>query len=370
MADGCLLVNGGLMGAMTNKQPARGRLALYGLGSAGQAIASGLLAQGIAVPFIIDRAKAGQFWEGIPVLSLDDVRGRQDLASLDCLISLHNHYVDIRGLHDELMASGFRSVKSIIQAVRSGIAVEVPTGYWFEPGFDYAEHSDALAAVSRLLGDEESRALLAAIVKYRTDGEIKRSPPASLFDEYTPQGLPRHPERLRVIDCGAYTGVALEKFCGAGYKIDAYLAFEPDPHNYARLCLKDFGAASGISLPLGVWSSSARLQFSSNAGMGSGIDAAGDTVIQCVSGDEVQKHFAPNLIKFDVEGAEVEALHGFRRTIADYRPNLCVSVYHTPAHLFEIPLLIESWRLGYEFYLRVHEQSTFGVVLYCFARNS
>jgi hypothetical protein len=72
-----------------------------------------------------------------------------------------------------------------------------------------------------------------------------------------------------------------------------------------------------------------------------------------------------NLIKLDVEGAEIETLKGMEQLIRSQRPNLLVSAYHTPGHLHELAELIESWQLGYSFHLRMHEYNTFGVVLYC-----
>ncbi|HEX8937837.1 MAG TPA: FkbM family methyltransferase, partial [Sphingomicrobium sp.] len=72
-----------------------------------------------------------------------------------------------------------------------------------------------------------------------------------------------------------------------------------------------------------------------------------------------------NLVKLDVEAAEIETLKGMERIIREQRPNLLVSVYHTPSHLYEIAELIQGWGLDYRFHLRVHEYNTFGIVLYC-----
>ena len=57
-------------------------------------------------------------------------------------------------------------------------------------------------------------------------------------------------------------------------------------------------------------------------------------------------------IKYDVEGAEVDAILGSRRTIERYRPALAVSLYHRPSDLYEIPLLLHRINPEYRFYLR------------------
>jgi hypothetical protein len=127
------------------------------------------------------------------------------------------------------------------------------------------------------------------------------------------------------------------------------------------------GLKNSFFLPLGVWSSNTQLRFSGSKNMGSSLDEDGEMIIQCVTIDSLIHGFLPNLIKFDVEGAEVEALIGCRNLITESKPDLCISLYHRPEHLFQIPLMIHSWCLDYKFYMRVHEENTFGVVLYCYS---
>ncbi|MCY7281181.1 MAG: FkbM family methyltransferase, partial [Sphingomonas bacterium] len=119
-----------------------------------------------------------------------------------------------------------------------------------------------------------------------------------------------------------------------------------------------------LYLPLGTWSATSQHKFSSGSAMASHLSDDGDVTIQCVSVDDVLHGEPVNLVKLDVEGAEIETLKGMQRIIARQRPNLLVSAYHTPGHLHEIADLIDDWQLGYRFHLRVHEHNSFGVVLY------
>jgi hypothetical protein len=59
------------------------------------------------------------------------------------------------------------------------------------------------------------------------------------------------------------------------------------------------------------------------------------------------------LIKFDVEGAEAQALRGCRRLITEQHPKLCVSAYHRNEDLFALPQLVQSMG-DYQIYLRHH----------------
>ena len=59
-----------------------------------------------------------------------------------------------------------------------------------------------------------------------------------------------------------------------------------------------------------------------------------------------------DFIKYDVEGAERDALLGSRSLIRQDSPRLLVSVYHRSADLWELPLLVRSLYPGASLYLR------------------
>lgn len=60
----------------------------------------------------------------------------------------------------------------------------------------------------------------------------------------------------------------------------------------------------------------------------------------------------PNFIKMDIEGAEVKALNGAKKTIQQHRPKLAISIYHTIDDRWKIPLLIYSFVPDYKFYVK------------------
>lgn len=347
------------------KQPDLAGLVVYGLGSVGRGIVDDLLAQGVPVDFILDRGKRGENYRGVPVLSLEDVADG-GLIGRDVLVGLHNHYVDIKHIHGELVAAGAARVLSATNLAELAPNAKTRPGYWLDKDFDYAAHRADFARVRDLLGDETSRNLFDAIMTYRQSGDIAQCPAPSLEDEYTPADLPRLAEPLRIVDCGAFTGVAIHKFLKAGYAIDSFAAFEPDPDNFAILASRNFAIERRLCLPLGTWSSTTQLRFSSDGSMASRLSDAGDTVIQCVAIDDVLQGEPVNVVKLDVEGAEIETLKGMRKIIEAQKPALLVSAYHLPEHLYEIIDLIDSWNLGYRFHMRVHEFNTFGTVVYAY----
>ena len=93
-------------------------------------------------------------------------------------------------------------------------------------------------------------------------------------------------------------------------------------------------------------------------------------MIQCIALDEALPDFAPTLVKMDIEGAEDAALLGMQKTITKYRPALAISAYHTAAHLWELPLLIEKIaESNYQYYLRTHAYNSFDTVLYAIPKE-
>lgn len=71
-----------------------------------------------------------------------------------------------------------------------------------------------------------------------------------------------------------------------------------------------------------------------------------------------------NLIKMDIEGADLRALHGMRETLTRFRPQLAVCLYHDQEHMWVIPSLLMSWLPNYRFYVRHYSYTRFECLLY------
>jgi len=68
-----------------------------------------------------------------------------------------------------------------------------------------------------------------------------------------------------------------------------------------------------------------------------------------------------DIIKMDIEGAELSALKGAEQTLRAFRPRLAISLYHNESDLIEIPEFMNSLNLGYEFFLdhfSIHNEET------------
>ena len=338
---------------------------VYGAGHFGRAVGELLEGAGARVHAFIDHSPPRDFpW---PVVPLSEARTLD--RSLTAVVGIFNPMVDIAPVVTGLLDAGFSEVLTPVQAFHRLEPFHPAARYWLTALPDYLSRRDSILAASDLLADDLSRRVYRDLWRYRLAGEVAATRPTdhnTLEDQYFPSDLPPWGDPLRLVDAGAYTGDTLLAARRRGLRIEEVAAFEPDPSNFARLVetLAEFPDARAFGVPCGVLGSTTQVRFSAGAGAGSAISTDGSVTIQCVSLDESLHGFRPNLIKMDIEGAELDALLGARRTIASSRPGLAVCVYHAPDHIWSIPMLLREWDLGYRFYLRSHAFQGFDSVLY------
>lgn len=343
---------------------------LYGAGNIGRDSLVVLRNAGVLVRAFLDaKDQPGASVQGVPVLKPDDpVFTPEERRVTTVVVTIFNVYVDMPALHARLAALGWGRV-IVFTAFYEAFAAELGNRFWLTSREYYRPLAAQLAGVRALWADEKSRVVFDGIVRFRLSGDYTNLEKPEFDTQYFPPDLPAWPRGLRLVDCGAYDGDTLRQVRSRGLSLEAYAGFEPDPANFAKLNHEVNVAPGWNSLlaalwPCGVWSHGCQLRFTSGHGSGSAVNAQGDSVIQCVALDEALPAFRPTLIKMDIEGAEHAALLGAARTIRADRPGLAICLYHEPAHLWQIPLLIAGWNLGYRFYLRSHSHSGFELVLY------
>ena len=83
-----------------------------------------------------------------------------------------------------------------------------------------------------------------------------------------------------------------------------------------------------------------------------------NSVIQSVPPtlDSILDGQGADYIKYDVEGGR-EALEGSSKTICDFMPDICLSLYHRSEDIFDLPLSSTEWN-QYSLYLRKKKMSS------------
>lgn len=171
------------------------------------------------------------------------------------------------------------------------------------------------------------------------------------------------------IDAGCFNGestLGFIEWCGKrGYK--KIYAFEPleDGCKLIRQKLCGYHGIELLKCVLG--EKDGKIGFTQTDGiMGSQVvsGSAGGTVMDMCSIDSVLKGERVTFIKMDIEGSELAALKGARKTLEMYKPKLAISLYHKPEDILDIPEYILSVRPEYKLYLRSYSNMRWDFVLY------
>lgn len=137
-----------------------------------------------------------------------------------------------------------------------------------------------------------------------------------------------------VVDAGAYPGdytiFAAQRVGSTGHVI----AFEPDETNRSVLCRNLTGRKldNVTIIPKGLWSREADLRFDPG-GFGSKVvfsDNSGATIpVTTLDSALSQLGIAKiDVLKMDIEGAEIEAMEGCRETLGRSNAFVCIASYH------------------------------------------
>lgn len=219
----------------------------------------------------------------------------------------------------------------------------------------------------KLFDDAESKKVFLSIIKYRMTLDPLKIHISKYNSYFHPLVKPEKNDII--IDAGAHFGETAIKYSEYLKNKLKIFSLEPDISNYqSLLSTVDKGLINCYPRMIGLWDKSTSLSFSTNTDVSSQfhISEGGNANIKTVSLDEFVKkeNIIPNLIKMDIEGAEIKAIAGAKETITSYKPKLQICVYHEPDDLWEIPLAIKKLNPNYKLYLGHHNQSLFETTLY------
>jgi FkbM family methyltransferase len=346
--------------------------ALYGAGELGREMLRRLRSAGVEpVVFADDTAqKQGTVIDGLTVMSPESARqkfGDHLVFVVTILNPLLNFLTARRRLKD---LTGLRVISFLHLAWR--YPQECLPYRQFESPSNILNKSAEIRRAWPLLADAESRRQFVAHLRFRLRLDYAVLPP-SVPDNYFPTALlPAFPSDTVFVDCGAYDGDTIRAFLAhQGGRFKAIFAFEPDPQSYEQLrnyvsSLRPETAERIQLFQAALGEQRTRLRFDAAGNMSSSFSATGAIEVEVLPIDEVVKDDGGSVyLKFDVEGAEWEALRGSERLIARARPLLAISVYHHPDDLWQLPLWVAARAPGYRFYLRTQGEDGTEIICYC-----
>lgn len=229
-------------------------------------------------------------------------------------------------------------------------------------------HGMEIGRLAAILDDDHSQATLLAALRQRVRGEFDENPPVA--DQYFPRHIVAlQPDEI-FVDGGAYTGDTLQIFLERSEaKFDEYHAFEPDLANLEQLRARVLALPEPVRAKVRIHecalhSRSEELGFSGDAGLSSRVEPSGRRRVWGRALDEALAGRRVTFLKLDVEGAEREALLGARTALAQNQPVVAVCVYHDPADLWEIPLMLHDRLPQHRMFLRQHGYDGWETVAY------
>ncbi len=230
-----------------------------------------------------------------------------------------------------------------------------------------------MKAVCGRLADQQSIDTVVGILRYRVTGRNEGYPVVDEDNMYLPPDFPAFDRPITFVDGGAFIGDTCAHMLDHGVELKRYIAFEPDQTNLTRLmAYVDRSSPSARRLhPCPWWPvrhAARHTAFAGSKGPSSRLvenapaAAAATTTIRCVALDDVLPGLIPDFIKLDIEGAEMAALNGMKRTLTRARPRLTVCLYHRPQDIWEIPAFVSQ--IYDKVYIRQHGAFGWDTVLY------
>lgn len=375
--------------------------AVFGTGFEAQRIKKQLIGAHKKVVAFLDNARAnhGKQLDGVPIVH----PSKFDFASAKVLVASLN---EVAGPNWEIAASqmlvskyGLRPFVDFVSLCGFFLNMEHYERYRTLLGkrfyLHYAKNRRKFAKACALLSDARSRQIYAKVIDYklraleqhRIDIRNLPCPPAACISLEKDAGLyasklPRQlPEELRtaiagnlsmrpysyqklvypdgksiILDVGAFNGDTAGMFAYLSPGATIY-AFEPVEELFPKV--KAVCEAFMLHpVKAGLWDTTGTVHFTKlrrkdSVGMGSFAGHGADSISVFALDDFVHRHSLPRVdfIKMDIEGSELKALEGGKKTIQKYRPDLAICIYHNVSDLWSIPLWIKEQVPEYKLYI-------------------
>ena len=308
---------------------------LYGMGDGAEKIMKELEKRNLSVSeiFASDEFVRGHSWNGYKVRKFSEICEMYD----DFIILV------AFGVHDEPTMNRLYEMSKSYELYAPDVPV-VGEGAFDKAYFN--EHKEDFETAYGLLSDEQSKKVFECSLKYKISGKIEYLKQMETEASEAYNNLLKLGENEVYADLGAYDGDTIREFLTYA-KAERIIALEPDRKNFKKLLKKTDGIEAYNA---GAWSADCEMSFATRGGRNSKV--GGETIISMRSLDSVLSGDKVTYVKYDVEGAEFEALLGSKEAIRTHKPKLFCAVYHRNEDLFRIPLLIAELNPGYKLYLR------------------
>ena len=329
----------------------------------------------IAVSCYIDSYKEG-VKDGIPILPCEKAFKSTGIDSI--VIASHYWKEILDSLHDKKI-----STYLLHPLLNLGV-------FYTEKEYNAIKHS--IDEASSIFNDKSRHIYLELIHKRVLRKDVLLRTPFDdqgslanlhqIFQQYPPGGNAYEDyidfSRIRtVIEGGVFDGYNTDRFVSLTDNDCRVFAFEPlmDAFKSSPLAGKLLESEKVRIIQKALWSSKSTKHLY-KSGPGSCIveadEASGQTMeVELTSIDAFSSEnglASVDYIKLDIEGAEMDALRGASRTIAEDRPQMAVAIYHTKEDILDIPLHLGRTCDFYRYEIGHYSPGVFETILYALPR--
>ena len=315
---------------------------LYGMGNGADMIIKVLESYGISYEdtFASDGFVRGHSFHGKRVLSFSEAK--EKYGDFVIIVTF--------AVHDDKTMSFIAELSDNFELYAPTVSVVDGSPFTLE---FFKENEENFRKAYEMLSDEKSKEDFLNILRFKLSGDVKyllkaHSEKMKLYEDVLPLSSDE-----TIIDLGAYDGDTIREFLTVtGGKYNKIIALEPDEKNFRKLERKTQELDNIIRLNMGAWDKEETLYFAKKSGRNSRLEDGGVPVsfnsVDNITDDKV------TFIKMDIEGAELKALEGAKKTVAKYKPKLYVCAYHRNEDMFALPFKIKELYDGYKIYFRQH----------------
>ena len=217
-------------------------------------------------------------------------------------------------------------------------------------------HAKELEYANSLFADEKSSLIFEDIIRYKLTGKLCYLKSTEVPEKEADKII--NSEKYKVYaDIGAYNGDTVRKYLDLCPNLKEIYAMEPDKRNFRKLFeySEQESRAKINALNFAAGASDSIAEFSSSGNRNSSKSSSGSFEHKTVTVEQRRPDSVipyADFIKYDVEGAEYEALCGSERLIKECKPDLLVSMYHKSSDTYSLPILVHKLMPEASLYLR------------------
>lgn len=291
-----------------------------------------------------------------------------DKKDYDLIIIASAYWKEIKENLDKHHLGNFKIIGDALMYIEQENNKETKTDNSFSPKFqnalDVFKNEEHKELYTLLYECQANKKPLSEITKY-WQKELNEQEDSQYFDFIVKDKI------KTIIDAGVYDGATIGKFIEECSHLKNVFGFEPlmNEFDYSKI---NTNSLSRLEIhPEGLWDKVTTLGFTLHLGLGQGssINESTDSkmIIKTITLDEfVANNNVPkiDLIKMDIEDAELKAIKGGLNTIKKDRPQLAICIYHSLEQFIEIPLFLKNTLDDYSYYLSHYSWNKTETILY------